>query len=279
MKDLLNRTILFALLLCTSFFQSASTFESPVFSTYGVKINVTDLKAGVEFYCDKLGFTIESATDQVVYLKTGQSNKLMLNEVKLIAPGGEQDARAGLSLQVNHLDSTIQRLKARGLSFGSEQIRREAVGDAVYVTDPFGTRISLMHQTIVSVPHFDEPRIYNFGFRIPDMARARTFYCDGFGFVVRSEKYLPLDLPLGHTDGTFAFMLHFREGVKPIRFNMTDNERVVILFQTDNLERAMKVLKEKGVMFQQSKPIESKSGRYISFYDPFGYLSELIEVK
>jgi catechol 2,3-dioxygenase-like lactoylglutathione lyase family enzyme len=73
----------------------------------------------------------------------------------------------------------------------------------------------MMHQTIVKVEPFKEPRIYNFGVLVPDMKAARAFYHDVLGFVERSEKYLPLDLPLGYSDNTFAFMLHYRPGGLP----------------------------------------------------------------
>ncbi len=250
-----------------------------VFRTYGVKINVTDLEKAIDFYCTKLGFTIENKTESQVTLKTGDANKLVLNKVRHLAPTDQLDTGAGLTLQVNHLDSTLLRLKTKGLSITADLIRKEAVGNALYIEDPFGNRLSLMHQTITPVPHFTEPRIYNFGFLIPDMSKARAFYCDNFGFVVRSEKYLPLDLPLGHSDKTFAFMLHYREGVKQLRFNVSDNERIVILFQSNDLDRAMRLLSDKGVQFQQRLPLDSGLGRIISFYDPFGYLSELVDAK
>ena len=59
-----------------------------------------------------------------------------------------------------------------------------------------------MHQTIVKVEPFKEPGIYNFGLLIPDMNVARDFYPNRLGFVVRSEKYLPKDLQLGHKDNS-----------------------------------------------------------------------------
>ncbi len=279
MKKLINITLTCTVLLLSLSFKNSESENELVFRTYGVKINVTDLDKAIDFYCTKLGFEIENKTDNQVYLKTGQANKLVLNKVRHLAPVGEWDSRAVLTLQVNHFDSTLQKLKSKGIAINDDQVRKEAVGNALYITDPFDNKISLMHQTIVAVPHFAEPRIYNFGFFIPDMDKARAFYCDNFSFVVRSENYLPLDLPLGHTDKTFAFMLHYREGVKPIRFNVSDNERFVIMFQTNDLEQAISTLKDKNIVFQQFKPVDSKSGKFISFYDPFGYLSELIELK
>lgn len=61
-----------------------------------------------------------------------------------------------------------------------------------------------MHQTIVRVEPFKEPKLYNFGYRVPEMQAARDFYANKLGFIARSEKYLPLDLPLGHVDMNYG---------------------------------------------------------------------------
>lgn len=45
-----------------------------------------------------------------------------------------------------------------------------------------------MHQTIVKVEPFEEPKIYNFGFLVPDMQMGRDFYTGKLGFVVSQRK-------------------------------------------------------------------------------------------
>jgi hypothetical protein len=67
-----------------------------------------------------------------------------------------------LTLQVNDLGQSIAKLKSGGVRFAEAEPRKEAVGNAIFILDPFGRRISLMHQTIVKAPTFKEPRIYNF---------------------------------------------------------------------------------------------------------------------
>ncbi|MEQ8426190.1 MAG: VOC family protein [Cyclobacteriaceae bacterium] len=248
--------------------------------TYGVKINVTDMSKAKEFYCDQLGFEVErQISESYILLKTNDQNKLFLHKVPLLLPESEKETTAGLTLQVNDLDKSIASLKAKGVDFGDARKRKEGVGYAMDVKNPFSKKVSLMHQTVGEVKPFKEPLIYNYGYLIPDMEKAIEFYSGMLGFAERSKRYLPLDMPLGHSDGSFGFMLHYRVGVEPTQFNISDNEHLVILFQTENISEAIKKLSDKGVRFLETNPVESPIGKYISFYDPFGYLSELYEIK
>ncbi|HEX8069889.1 MAG TPA: VOC family protein [Pyrinomonadaceae bacterium] len=249
--------------------------------TYGVKINVDDMEKALAFYGGKLGFEIEDrgGYPERVLLKSGDREKLILNRVRRLEARGPADTQLSFTLQVNDLDQAIARMKALGVEFGEEGPRKEAVGNAIYVRDPFGRRISLMHETVVKVEPFQEPRLYNFGFLVPDMQTGRAFYSAKLGFVVRSEKYLPLDLPLGHPDKTFAFMLHYRPGVRPVKsaypraapFN-------TLVLATPNLPAAVKELTAHGVKFLTTHPQPGALGSYVVFADPFGNVSELLEV-
>ncbi len=247
--------------------------------TYGIKINVSDLNKGIEFYGYKLGFEVESKIDGYLFLKTNDNTKLVLHEVANLLPEGKTETRAGLTLQVNDIDKTIASLKAKGVDFGMETKRKEGVGYAISVEDPFGKQVSLLQETVTKLEPFSEPQIYNYGFMVSDMNKAIEFYATSLGFEERSKKYLPYDMPLGHKDGSFAFMLHFREGIEPMKHNSTDSEHVVILLKTSDLASAIAILRKKGVQCLQKKPLVTPLGKAISFYDPFGYLSELIEVK
>lgn len=249
-------------------------------NTYGIKINVTDMDKALDFYSEKIGFEIESKKDypKMVTLKTNDSNKLILNLVGNLVREGPYDVRTGLTLQVNDYDEAIKLLKSKGVDFGDNVKRKEGVGYSIYFSDPFGTQLSIMQVTVYKEEPFTEPRIYNYGILIPDMDKARFFF-KTLGFVERSERYLPLDMPLGHRDKSFGFMLHYREGIESLYYNTANDEHIVILFQTKNLEASIKLMKEAGVKFIQNKPQENELGRYISFRDPFGLVYELIESK
>lgn len=272
----------FLLILCCLFAgQPGNAQIPPEIRVYGIKINVTDLDKALDFYVGKLGFVVASreAYPQLVWLDSRDpDHKICLNRVNNLAPTLPSENRAGFTLQVNHLDSTLAALKAKNVALEDPQKRREGVGFAFSIQDPFGTPISLMQQTVVETPRFQEPKLYNYGFRVPDMDKARAFY-KILGFVERSERYLPLDMPMGHADKKFGFMLHYREGVEAIRNNSANDQHVVVLFRCNDLEKAIEYLKAQGVQLVQKQRRENELGGHISFYDPFGLVSELVEVK
>jgi lactoylglutathione lyase len=279
-KKLKLLIILFASLLCFMSDLKSQSALTGALRTYGIKINVTDMDKAIDFYCGKIGFEIESKKDypNMVILKSNDHNKLILNLVRNLVMEGSNDVRTGLTLQVNNYDQATKSLKNKGVDFGDNVKRKEGVGYSIYFSDPFGTQLSTMQVTVYKEEPFIEPRIYNYGILIPDMEKARAFF-KMLGFAERSERYLPLDMPLGHSDNTFGFMLHYREGIESLQYNTANDEHIVILFQTDNIETAVKEMKESNIKFIQTKIQESVLGKYISFRDPFGLVYELVEVK
>ncbi|MEZ5425919.1 MAG: VOC family protein [Pyrinomonadaceae bacterium] len=248
--------------------------------TYGLKINVDDMKKAVLFYTEKVGFEIEdrSGFPKQVVLKTEGNVKLILNRVKKLNKQTDADARVSFTLQVNDLDQAMTRMKAAGLDFGANEIRREGVGNAIYFNDPFGRKISIMHQTIIKTEPFKEPKIYNFGFYLPEMDAARDFYVKKLGFVERSEKYLPLDMPLGHNDKSFGFMLHYREGVRPFKSEYPKKSPFyAIIFKTADLEKTAGELNRKAVKIVDRKYSNDGKLELIVIEDPFGNISEIID--
>lgn len=267
--------ILFAMtaLVCLSMNVNAQNMNA-----YGVQINCTDMKKGIQFYRDVLGFKIENIDSTTAVLKPAAGNvMLLLHKVNYLLPMKQTENSATLTFQVNNLDTTMNRLKARGLSFENYQKRKEGVGYAIYFSDPFGTRFSMMEITVGTVTPFSEPKIYNYGYYISDMTLATDFFTKTLSFTVLSTKYLPLDLPVGNPDKSFGFMLHTRPGIEAVHFNSTASEHLVVLFKTDNISEVSRIMAEKGV-----KVIETTNDpkmRTLSFYDPFGYLSKVIERK
>lgn len=269
--------ILFACVLLSAT-ALATVEEKPVIRTHAVQINVDDMDKALSFYCAKLGFEIDSRENYPhrVSLKTNDRIKLILNLVKRLRKPDPEDTSAAFTLQVNDLDQAIARMKSIGVELAETEKRKEGVGYAISIRDPFGRNISLMHQTIVKVEPFKEPRLYNFGYKVPDMSAARDFYSGKLGFVERSEKYLPLDMPLGHSDKSFAFMLHYRPGVKPVK---SDYQKAapfnIFIFETVDLGRAVSALKASGVRILSAQ--KDAVSNYIIFEDPFGNITELIE--
>lgn len=249
--------------------------------TFGVQINVPNMGKAIHFYHDVLGFgvgTISKDSTMVVLTANTGNDLILLTKVPYLLPAPEKEATATLTLQVNDLDNTIKVLTSKGLNFDNVQKRKEGVGYALYIFDPFGTRISLMHETVVANPHFEEPRVYNYGFYVSDIDKTSSFYKQ-LGFVIRSEKYLPLDLPLGHPDKTFAFMLHTRPGVEPIHYNSAENEHIVILFSCTNINETYNQLLSKNMNVIKGKIEDTPLGKAISVADPFGYISKIVQPK
>lgn len=254
--------------------------KSESIRTYGIKINVTDMDKAIDFYTGKIGFEVESKKNypNMVVLKSNDHNKLILNLVRNLVLEGPNDVRTGLTLQVNDYDQATTLLKSKGVDFGDNVKRKEGVGYSIYFSDPFGTQLSTMQVTVYKEEPFTEPRIYNYGILIPDMEKARAFF-KTLGFVERSERYLPLDMPLGHPDNSFGFMLHYRDGIESLHYNTANDEHIVILFQTNDIEAKIKEMKESNIKFVQSKIQQNELGKYISFRDPFGLVYELLEIK
>jgi predicted enzyme related to lactoylglutathione lyase len=275
---------LFSLTLCGALTTavSAQTSDSELLvRTHGLNINVEDMDQAIAFYTETLGFEIASRQDypKEVVLKTNDRIKLTLRAVKKLMKVNASDTRVSFTLQVNDLDEAIARMKERGVQLDAEK-RKEGVGSAITISDPSGRRISLMHQTIRLVEPFKEPKIYNFGFYIPDMDEGRSFYHDKLGFIEMTQKYLPGDMPLVHKNLALGyFMLHSRPGVQ--RINSAYPNQMpwyTVVFETDNLVAAVDQLKKNGIKVLTAKPQKGSSGRYIAFADPFGNVSELLEV-
>jgi catechol-2,3-dioxygenase len=249
--------------------QQAST--APTIRTHAIEINVDDLQKAEDFYIGKLGFEIAERKIGSVTLISGSAVQLVLRKAKTLHKTGADNTGVGLTLQVNDLDEAITRLKSRGIKFDEAGVRKEGVGNAISIYDPFGRRISLMHQTIVKVDPFKEPRIYNFGVKIPDMGVAREFYVNKLGLGVLNERYLPKDLPLTHADRSFAFMLHFREPSQKVKYPYPSTMAFyTMVFATKDLKALYAHLSSVGV------EIVHRSDESIAFRDPFGNVSEVV---
>ena len=239
-----------------------------------MQINVTDIPKALGFYIDKLGFSVKSigidSTD-VAIGDFGDEHLLVLHLVKKLNPITNNSVGPCITLQVNNLDSSITRLKRKGVSFKNYVRRKEGVGFAIYCEDPFGTPISLMHETILETPYFEEPRIYNYGLLVTDIDSARNFY-KRLGFVERSTRYLPDDMPLGYPDGQFVFMLHHRENIKPLVSKSPDRNHFVILFEVQDI---MATVRQLGLHFSNSEIQKDAIGEYVLFEDNSGIVSKI----
>lgn len=185
---------------------------APLARYHGVLIRVPDLELALAFYSGVLGFESERIAPSLARLE--DRNPIYLEQVGYpLRPPEGNEARASVAFQTRDIRAAITRLRERGVAFLSEEPSAVGVGQAIRFRDPFGNIHSLLEHTVSEVPPFDEPEVYNSGFKHPDAdtASLRALIVDRLGFTVRTERYFPPSLPIGHRDGTFAFMLHENE--------------------------------------------------------------------
>jgi predicted enzyme related to lactoylglutathione lyase len=232
----------------------------------GVKIRVPDMAEARSFYSDVLGFQVEkeSTDKKTIWLKTN-SYKIVLErskDARRITTPGYSDV--SMSMRVNDIDQTFSYLKSKGVRFIKDEKRKEGVGWSLQILDPFGNKISMMQITVGKPETIVEPSVYNCGIYVTDIETALKTYEGALGFVVRSRAYMPEDMPLGTSDGKFAFMLHLRRQ----DFSHVENPNMGLIFHaSDTIEE----LRRKGLHLT---PTRSKN-RY-KMIDSVGIASELV---
>lgn len=233
---------------------------------HGMRIQVPDLDAGARFYSEVLGFPIAERTRDRVRFTTGDVVlELGLSE----APRARGRDSVSFALLVHDLDAWIAKFKAAGVKMRAESKLTEGVGFSMPFEDPFGNTMSLLQQTYREPEPFTEPEIYNMGIYVRDVEASTRFYTTRLPFVARSRKYLPRDLPLGHPDGTFAFMLHVHrtEHIVPKRGDV----QKVLLFATPDLAAARIAFEALGIL------VEGRAS--LAFRDEDGIVHEVVEVR
>lgn len=237
---------------------------------HGVQLNVTDMAIATDFYSKKIGFQIISETKNRVELQNAGIN-LILNRVMILRKNNfKEETRTGLVLHTNSLDSVIINYRKKDIKLTKEKTEN-GVGYDIMIEDPFGNSIAIMEQSKYPVPRFKEPKIYNVGYVMNDINKAKEFYCDELGFNVRTMKYLPA-IPLGHRDSTFAFMLH-KMNVKPVKLHPNETQTMII-FESENMNATIDQLQQRGITITTLSSSDGLESYFLK--DPFGNLSKLI---
>ncbi len=119
-------------------------------SEVSVRYMIDDVPAAVKFYTTLLGFTLEHdaspafasvSRDGVRLLLSGEgsSGKRPLADGRRQVPGGWNR----IELQVTDLEAEVQRLRAAGVPFRTNEIVRGPGGAQVIIDDPSGNPIEL----------------------------------------------------------------------------------------------------------------------------------------
>lgn len=257
------------LILVGSSPKSEASVDSTLMRIRGVNILVADMNEAIAFYSGKLGFDVLSTTEypQRVELKSAGLRLHLSKTDKKAQYDYAGSIRTTFGFQANDLLATRDKLIAQGVRFLEPEPVKVGVGIATTFKDPSGNVLYLLEQQVGDRTPFEEPRIYNVGFHVPDVKAAQRLYCDVLGFVVRTDRYFPA-IPLGHADGSFAFMLHEKSDLTPRRSKYPTEAQIVPVFEANDLSRVRGVLEESGSTF-------TAKDRSIIVHDVFGNVTEI----
>ncbi|MEP5610963.1 MAG: VOC family protein [Cyclobacteriaceae bacterium] len=257
-----------AVLFTSIIIQSTNVQKKPEIKFAGVKIFVTDLQIAEDFYTNNLGLQVSARNAKEVELKTNQWPITLALAKERSADGYPSNARTGLSFQTHKLLPQIDNFRKMGVKLHDSLLSRNGVGISIPFEDPFGNVMTILEVQIRDVERFEGVKVYNTGVTIADMDAATAFYEGVLGFEEWSRDYLPDALPLKHFDGSFAFMIHYKKGLKKNPAMYGKNSQIVLVMSTSNLDDVKSKLKSKGIQF------ESKKDRII-IQDQEGNLTEI----
>ena len=109
-------------------------------------ITVTDINKAVEFYVDKLGFTVQvemplPGGNQFVMVAPRDGGSSLVFSLAL--PGQTHSPASNISFETNDVSVTYDELRARGVEFSREPAKTPWGGVEAMFLDPFGNRFLL----------------------------------------------------------------------------------------------------------------------------------------
>ncbi len=107
---------------------------------------------------------------------------------------------------------------------------------------------------------------------VHDLSISRDFYVDLLGLSIVEEYDDSLRLQSGSHN---VFMFQGTMAAQNYEHGYNSNSSLVLA--VSDLDRKIKELKSKGVVFINEYPNENRWGRYAAFKDPSGIVNELME--
>jgi catechol 2,3-dioxygenase-like lactoylglutathione lyase family enzyme len=124
--------------------------EEHLMSRVGVRYMIDDVPTALRFYTTLLGFTLEQDASPAFASVTRDGVRLLLSgegsSGKRPLPDGRRQVPGGwnrLHLEVTDLAAEVERLRAAGVPFRTEEIVTGPGGAQVIVDDPSGNAIEL----------------------------------------------------------------------------------------------------------------------------------------
>ncbi len=238
------------------------------FRFHGLKIQVRDIETSKQFYGDVLGLRVSQQDGKLNIM--GQAFPIVIEQALFSSPSEYPcRSRTGLALQVDKLLPTIDQLRDKGVFIYDSLLARNGVGISIPFQDPAGNVLNLIEVQIYDPGAIGGLRVYNTGVTVSDLEAAIAFYQDVLGFEDWSRDYLPAALPLKHHDGSFAFMIHVKEGLSANEADFHSTPQMSLVLTTSDIHQAKNYLKGAKV-----KVIES--GSSLICQDPSGNWVEII---
>ncbi len=254
-----------------------STPKHHVVKVQAVRINVIDMNQALGFYTGLLEFDISSRSDypRTVTLQNEGA------DIILVACDSQTDweydlgSRFNLNLYVENLPSYIERYRQAGVRFLDDTLRTAGVGRYTRFLDPSGNQLHLMELNY-DHPPVSRPTVYNLGLRVTDMATARRFYEELFGFEVLSEAYYPPVIP--YKLRGIQLILH-EGGVIRTTPDYPSGTQTILALATDNIAAIADSLTRAGHTVQACQTTESDGAPCLVVRDPDGNVVEVREYR
>ena len=111
---------------------------------------------------------------------------------------------------------------------------------------------------------------------VTDLDLAIEWYTKNLGFKLSKDHYYPPQAVDLEQKGNIRLILYKVDRIVTKDYpNVTQS---IIIFQTDDLKKAMNGMKENGVEFIYTEPIEFPAGVFNAFKDPFGNVHEIVQL-
>jgi predicted enzyme related to lactoylglutathione lyase len=111
-----------------------------------IGIYVDDIDKAKEFYCDKLGFEIESTYDDgCILMLKNEGPTLILEQVENHSPKREHGySQIVVCIATNDIEAKSKDLKKKGIKFHFDEPRPFAAGRFMLMNDPAGNMVELL---------------------------------------------------------------------------------------------------------------------------------------
>ena len=109
---------------------------------------------------------------------------------------------------------------------------------------------------------------------VSDLRKAKTFYNDVLGFLIKSQHADRVEFV---HDGCDFIAYKCEQDAKVENYSRV--ARSVFVFEVESIDRSMRELRARGVEFLHEEPVENDFCRYAALRDPFGNVHEVYERK